>query len=125
MTWLKANDLSAAGAPSVYASKTPKLEWVTAYTNTAAANQLVSSSAAFSVAANHDSAYLSDLFVNDVGRTYKMKMVSYDTNSKSEKNRVVEEFTVAFSKSCNLDSLCITGDGTNCLAASSGSSQAD
>ena len=78
---------------------------------------MIGSSAAFAVSATHDSTYLANLFVNYVGRTYNVKIVSFDPNSKTTKNRIEEIFTVTFAYSCNADVLCITSDGTNCLTA--------
>ena len=86
MTWLKATNLSTAGAPTSYSGTTPVLDWVTSYSNTAAANIVYTSNKAFDIAASHDSTYLTSLFTNNVGLTYKVKMISYDPNSKSAKN---------------------------------------
>lgn len=102
-TWLKATDRSTAGSPSNYASLTPALDWVTNFSNTAASNTVIASSAAFSVSASYNSAWIANLFVNSVGRSYQVKMVSYDANSKTSKSRVEEVFSVTFAYQCNND----------------------
>lgn len=55
------------------------------------------------MAAQHDSAYLNDLFVNFVGRSYNVKMVAFDPNSLTSKNRIEETFTVTFEYECGTD----------------------
>lgn len=95
-TWLLAGDRSTAGLPSNYSGQTPVLDWITNFSNTAASNTLIGSSAAFRVSAAYGSAYFSSLFVNNVGRSYTIKMVSSDANSKTAKTRVEEVFSVTF-----------------------------
>ena len=94
--WLKASDSAVASSPASYAAKTPKLDWVTAFSNTAATNTVIASSQAFKVSATDTSAWLSGLFVNNVGRVYSLKMVSYDPNSLTSKSSITETFTVTF-----------------------------
>ena len=117
-SWLKATDSSSASTPASYGSKTPTLDWFKNYSNQAATNTVIGSSQAFVVSATYNSSYLTSLFVNSVGRSYNVKIVSFDPNSTTTKNRVEEVFTVTFAYSCNADSLCITSDGTACLTAS-------
>lgn len=83
------------------------LDWVTAFSNTAAGNTVINTSQAFKVSASYNSSWFSGLFVNNQGRIFTLKMVSYDANSLTSKNRVEEIFTVTFSNTCNNDSFCI------------------
>lgn len=124
--WLKATDLAVAGSPASYAGKTPKLDWVTAFSNTAAGNTGLATSQAFKISASFDSVWLSGLFVNNVGRTYSVKMISYDPYSLTSKNSITETFTVTFAKTCATDTVCIVqSDGTTCLTAANQQSAAD
>ena len=86
---------------------------------------MIASSASFKVSASYNSSFLTGLFLNDVGRTYNVKMVSYDPNSKTTRSRVEELFTVTFEYECKSDTVCITSDGKNCLTASQYQSVAD
>lgn len=60
-----------------------------------------------------------------MGRTYSVKLVSFDANSKTSKARVEETFTVTFAYTCNADQVCITSNGTTCLTSSQFLSVAD
>jgi len=105
--WLKATDSAVAGSPASFGSKVPKLDWVTAFRNTDATNTVIGSSQSFKVTATYNSAYVTDLFSSNVGRSYTLKMVAYDPNSKTLKNRIEETFTVTFAYTCNTDTVCI------------------
>jgi len=124
--WLKATDSAAAASPTSYASKTPVLDWVTAHSNTAGTNTVIGSSQAFKVSASYNSAWLSGLFVNNIGRTYSVKLVAYDQYSLTSKARVEETFTVTFAYTCNTDTVCIVqSDGSTCLTSTNTISAAD
>jgi len=86
-TWLKATDSNAgSGVPTSFGSQTPVLDWFEDYSNEASANTGIGASAAFKVVATFDSSFLGNLFVNNIGRTYNVKMVSFDAYSTSSKN---------------------------------------
>jgi hypothetical protein len=86
-TWLLATDADGgSGVPSSFGSKTPKLDWFIDYSSTSSTNTLIAASNAFSVSASYNSVYASDLFVQAQGRTYNIKMVSFDPNSMTSKN---------------------------------------
>jgi hypothetical protein len=80
------------------------------FSNTAAANTLIASSTAFRVTAQYNSAYFANLFYNNVGRTYSLKMVSIDPLSKSSLNRVEELFTVTFKHKCADNEITLSSD---------------